>query len=211
MKNATFFTEKEKLKLIKEYAEKSQDYFIDAYTVIADSAKDKFSELSDTLDSTLNDIESKEKAFSDRLKDHAPALTLATFSGGYEGDETFYTLTDWSKKTDEIMAYNNLLDTVLSRSNSKDFNSYILGLGIEDAQKAAHLLNQLSDSDFADYVKNMKSITKPVKISHLTDTLQKKRKRITRMKRDLKKLPKKQKTSSKMRSAMFPMIFLILD
>ena len=153
VKNATFFTEKEKLKLIKEYAEKSQDCFIDAYTVIADSAKDKFSELSDTLDSTLNDIESKEKAFSDRLKDHAPALTLATFSGGDEGDETFYTLTDWSKKTDEIMAYNNLLDTVLSRSNSKDFNSYILGLGIADAQKAAHLLNQLSDSDFADYVK----------------------------------------------------------
>ena len=153
VKNATFFTEKEKLKLIKEYAEKSQDCFIDAYTVIADSAKDKFSELSDTLDSTLNDIESKEKAFSDRLKDHAPALTLATFSGGDEGDETFYTLTDWSKKTDEILAYNNLLDTVLSRSNSKDFNSYILGLGIEDAQKAAHLLNQLSDSDFADYVK----------------------------------------------------------
>jgi len=157
IETADFLTNEEREELIKKYTEKAQDSFIDAYAVIADSAKEKFDEIKEDFEDTLSDIEKRRDAFNDKLNEHAPIYRTVTFENANEGDESFVQLTDWKKAAEEINEYDNLLNSVIERGASDKIKSHLLSMGIEEGTKYAKALLNASDKDFNEYTEGYES------------------------------------------------------
>ena len=157
IEKADFLTNEERKEFVKEYTEKAQNSFIDAYTVIADSAKEKFDEIREEFEDTLSDIEKRRDTFNDKLNEHAPIYRTVTLVNANEGDESFVQLTDWKKAAEEINEYDNLLNSVIERGASDKIKSHLLSMGIEEGTKYAKALLNASDKDFKEYTEGYES------------------------------------------------------
>lgn len=157
LKDSKLESDKEYLDNLKEIADKERKLYdarkkdvenlketiVNAYSDMASEALDSVSELQKTQES-----------FAEKLAGYGDLTYKKTYKNMYKGTITRTFLSDLPEQTEFLEEYYNMLMAVKDRGNvPKEFFSVIRDMGLEEGLEYANSLLELSDEDFANYIR----------------------------------------------------------
>lgn len=157
LKDSNLESDKEYLDNLKEIADKERKLYdarkkdvenlkvtiVNAYSDMASKALDSISELQKTQES-----------FAEKLAGYGNLTYEKTYTNKYGMKVTENWLSDLSDQTEFLEEYYDMLMAVKDRGNvPKEFFSVIRDMGLEEGLEYANSLLELSDEDFANYIR----------------------------------------------------------
>lgn len=131
---------------LQEHSEAMRETILDTFREIADAAK-----------SGIDEIESQEKAFADKLKGNTSLIQTHTYLGQGENGEDLVikNLADLEEQTRIYEAYSDSLLKLKDRLGDRRADGLfkeLRGMDLSEGSELLQLLEKLSDEDFSKYV-----------------------------------------------------------
>lgn len=151
--------EKKYLENLKETADKEREIYDALQKDIENwkkSASDALTDLADNAFDKIEEIESLQKSFADKLKGFGELYTTSTYELNGRTYEKV-TLGNLSKQKEQIQEYAQALLDLKARGDlPKEFFNELRNMSVEEGTKFAKALLRTSDKSFDEYIKNWK-------------------------------------------------------
>lgn len=157
LKDSTVEADKEYLDNLKKTAETERKLY-DARQKDIENLKrnivDAYSEMANEALSSIEDLEKEQQNLEKKLAEYGGLMVEKTKK--VRGKEvTYNALADLDEQKETLQRYYDMLQTVKERGNvPKEFFNVLRGLGIDEGLEYANALLELSDEDFAEYIKD---------------------------------------------------------
>ena len=157
LKDSTVEADKEYLDNLKKTAETERKLYDARQKDIENLKKnivDAYSEMANEALSSIEDLEKEQQNLEKKLADYGSLMVEKTKK--IRGKEvTYNVLADLDEQKETLQSYYDMLQTVKERANvPKEFFNVLREMGIDEGLEYANALLQLSDEDFAEYIKD---------------------------------------------------------
>ena len=157
LKDSTVEADKEYLDNLKKTAETERKLYDARQKDIENLKKnivDAYSEMANEALSSIEDLEKQQQSLEQKLAEYGGLMVEKTKK--VRGKEvTYNVLADLDEQKETLQSYYDMLQTVKERANvPKEFFNVLREMGIDEGLEYANALLQLSDEDFAEYIKD---------------------------------------------------------
>lgn len=157
LKDSTVEADKEYLDNLKKTAETERKLYDARQKDIENLKKnivDAYSEMANESLSSIEDLEKQQQSLEQKLAEYGGLMVEKTKK--VRGKEvTYNVLADLDEQKETLQNYYDMLQTVKERANvPKEFFNVLREMGIDEGLEYANALLQLSDEDFAEYIKD---------------------------------------------------------
>ena len=157
LKNSTIEADKEYLNNLKKTAETERKLYDARQKDIENLKKnivDAYSEMANKALSSIGDLEKEQQSLEQKLAEYGGLMVEKTKK--VRGKEvTYNVLADLDEQKETLQNYYDMLQTVKERANvPQEFFNVLREMGIDEGLEYANALLELSDEDFAEYIKD---------------------------------------------------------
>lgn len=157
LKNSTVEADKEYLDNLKKTAETERKLYDARQKDIENLKKnivDAYSEMANEALSSIEDLEKEQQNLEQKLTEYGGLMVEKTKK--VRGKEvTYNVLADLDEQKEILQNYYDMLQTVKERGNvPQEFFNVLREMGIDEGLEYANALLELSDEDFAEYIKD---------------------------------------------------------
>jgi phage-related protein len=157
LKDSTVEADKEYLDNLKKTAETERKLYDARQKDIENLKKnivDAYSEMANEALSSIEDLEKEQQNLEQKLAEYGGLMVEKTKK--VRGKEvTYNVLADLDEQKETLQNYYDMLQTVKERGNvPKEFFNVLREMGIDEGLEYANALLELSDEDFAEYIKD---------------------------------------------------------
>lgn len=157
LKDSTVEADKEYLDNLKKTAETERRLYDARQKDIENLKKnivDAYSEMANEALSSIEDLEKQQQSLEQKLAEYGGLMVEKTKK--VRGKEvTYNVLADLDEQKETLQNYYDMLQTVKERGNvPKEFFNVLREMGIDEGLEYANALLELSDEDFAEYIKD---------------------------------------------------------
>ena len=138
-------SEEKRAELREKYIKQAENSYIDGYRTVYDSVKKTFDDLTDDIEDNIDDVKKMRDKLAKSFTDKNEFVQKVTFRGaGADGkDEIGYLLGDYGKRTDDLMKFNTLAESLKSKIPSKELFNMLVEKGLDGIGELEYL-NTLS-------------------------------------------------------------------
>ena len=157
LKNSTIKADKEYLDNLKKTAEAERKLYDAKQKDIENLKKnivDAYSKMANEALSSIEDLEKQQQSLEQKLAEYGGLMLEKTKK--VRGKEvTYNVLADLDEQKETLQNYYDMLQTVKERGNvPQEFFNVLREMGIDEGLEYANALLELSDEDFAEYIKD---------------------------------------------------------
>lgn len=157
LKKSTSEADKEYLDSLKKTAETERKLYDARQKDIENLKKnivDAYSEMANEALSSIEDLEKQQQSLEQKLAEYGGLMVEKTKK--VRGKEvTYNVLADLDEQKETLQNYYDMLQTVKERANvPQEFFNVLREMGIDEGLEYANALLELSDEDFAEYIKD---------------------------------------------------------
>lgn len=157
LKDSTVEADKEYLDNLKKTAETERKLYDARQKDIENLKKnivDAYSEMANEALSSIEDLEKQQQSLEQKLAEYGGLMVEKTKK--VRGKEvTYNVLADLDEQKETLQNYYDMLQTVKERANvPQEFFNVLREMGIDEGLEYANALLELSDEDFAEYIKD---------------------------------------------------------
>lgn len=157
LKDSTVEADKEYLDNLKKTAETERKLYDARQKDIENLKKnivDAYSEMANEALSSIEDLEKEQQSLEQKLAEYGGLMVEKTKK--VRGKEvTYNVLADLDEQKETLQNYYDMLQTVKERANvPQEFFNVLREMGIDEGLEYANALLELSDEDFAEYIKD---------------------------------------------------------
>ena len=157
LKDSTVEADKEYLDNLKKTAETERKLYDARQKDIENLKKnivDAYSEMANEALSSIEDLENQQQSLEQKLAEYGGLMVEKTKK--VRGKEVKYNvLADLDEQKETLQSYYDMLQTVKERGNvPKEFFNVLREMGVDEGLEYANALLELSDEDFAEYIKD---------------------------------------------------------
>lgn len=157
LKDSTIEADKEYLDNLKKTAETERKLYDARQKDIENLKKnivDAYSEMANEALSSIEDLEKQQQSLEQKLAEYGGLMVEKTKK--VRGKEvTYNVLADLDEQKETLQNYYDMLQTVKERANvPREFFNVMREMGIDEGLEYANALLELSDEDFAEYIKD---------------------------------------------------------
>ena len=134
-------SEEKRAELREKYIKQAENSYIDGYRTVYDSVKKTFDDLTDDIEDNIDDVKKMRDKLAKSFTDKNEFVQKVTFKGaGADGkDEIGYLLGDYGKRTDDLMKFNTLAESLKSKIPSKELFNMLVENGLDGIGKLEYL------------------------------------------------------------------------
>ena len=150
-------SQKEYLDNLKWQSEQERKFFEARQKDIENLKKnivDAYSEMANEALSSIEDLEKKQQSLEQKLAEYGGLMVEKT-KKIWGKEVTYNVLADLDEQKETLQSYYDMLQTVKERGNvPKEFFNVLREMGVDEGLEYANALLELSDEDFAEYIKD---------------------------------------------------------
>ena len=157
LKDSTVEADKEYLDNLKKTAETERKLYDARQKDIENLKKnivDAYSEMANEALSSIEDLEKQQQSLEQKLAEYGGLMVEKT-KKVWGKEVTYNVLADLDEQKETLQSYYDMLQTVKERANvPQEFFNVLREMGIDEGLEYANALLELSDEDFAEYIKD---------------------------------------------------------
>ena len=134
-------SEEKRAELREKYIKQAENSYIDGYKTVYDSVKKTFDDLTGDIEDNIDDVKKMRDKLAKSFTDKNEFVQKVTFKGaGADGkDEISYLLGDYGKRTDDLMKFNTLAESLKSKIPSKELFNMLVENGLDGIGELEYL------------------------------------------------------------------------